>query len=110
MGLGSRVMGLLLLEGGPEELSSSDIVSSVSGFNFRCRFFWAPGPFVKFIGGGAGGGIMPPSGEVGEGVKPEGSPWTREREEEGNWPSRLSWSTNSLPAEKMIGLLVMIVN
>ena len=101
--LGESPRGLLLFEGGPELLSSSDIVSSVSGFSFLCLFFWAPGPFVKFMGGGAGGGMpAPPSwwlGDMGDGVNPEGLSWTRLRLLEGNWPSRLSWSTNSLPAE-----------
>ena len=44
---------------GPEALggkeSSSDMVSSVSGLSLRWRFLLAPGPLVKFIGGGAGG-------------------------------------------------------
>ena len=53
-------------------------------------------PLAKFIGGGAGGGA---ANAVGDGVIPEGSLWTRLLLLEGNWPSKLSWSTNSLPAE-----------
>ena len=84
-----RSRGLALLDGGGGgEGSSSDIVSSVSGFNLRCRFFMAPGPFVKFIGGGAGASGTPPP--VGEGVIPCGLSWTILRLLEGNCPSRLS--------------------
>ena len=88
--------------------SSSDMVSSVSRLSLRCFLFLAPGPLVKFapIGGGGGGGSAPPGGVGG---MPAGLSCTKLRLLEGNWPSRLSWSTISLPAIfKKIGKLVNI--
>ena len=97
--------GLTLFDGGGGgEGSSSDMVSSVSGFSLRWRFLPAPGPLVKLLmGGGAGASGTPPPWwrSVGDGVIPDGLSWTMLLALEGNWPSRLSWSTISLlPAEK----------
>ena len=48
----------------------------------------APGPLVKFMGGGAGAsGTCPP---VGDGVIPDGLSCTMLLALEGSWPSRLS--------------------
>ena len=98
--------GLTLFDGGGGgEGSSSDMVSSVSGFSLRWRFLAAPGPLVKLAnppGGGAGASGTPWwRWSVGDGVIPDGLSWTMLLALEGNWPSRLSWSTISLlPAEK----------
>ena len=97
--------GLTLFDGGGGgEGSSSDMVSSVSGFSLRWRFLAAPGPLVKLAnppGGGAGASGTPWwRWSVGDGVIPDGLSWTMLLALEGNWPSRLSWSTISLlPAE-----------